>query len=64
MENNRGFIKFLIIIIAAVILLNYFNIDLRHWVEKLQLKPLFNKLWLQIVVAWHQLVDIWRYLTN
>ncbi len=64
MENNRGFIKLLIILIVAVILLNYFNIDLRHWVEKLELKPLFNKLWFQIVAAWHQLVDIWRYLTS
>ncbi|MCC6290945.1 hypothetical protein IT398_02675 [Candidatus Nomurabacteria bacterium] len=63
-NKNGGLIKLVIIIIVAVLLLNYFQVNLVTLVEKLKLKPLFVELWAQIKVAWGKILELWTYLTN
>lgn len=63
-NKNGGLIKLSIIIVVAVLLLNYFHVDLVALAEKLKLRPLFLELWAQIRVAWGKIVELWVYLTN
>lgn len=63
-NKNGGLIKLAIIIVVAVLLLNYFHVDLVALAEKLKLRPLFLELWAQIRVAWGKIVELWVYLTN
>lgn len=63
-EWRAGFIRLLIVVIVAIILLSYFNVDLRHWVDKLNLRDTFQKLWALFQAGWAKLADLWHYLTK
>lgn len=63
LTKQRGIIKLIVIIIAAVLLLSYFQIDLRGWFAAHPIKPLFNQIWAATKAIWQILVKLWQDLT-
>lgn len=62
--HQGGFIKALIVIIIAIGLLAYFNVDLRQWADKFHLKDLLTKIGPYLSAGWAKVVDLWHYLTQ
>lgn len=49
---TKGFIKDIIIIVIAVLLLNYFGFDVKEWLDKPEVKE-------QIFAVWDFIKNIW-----
>lgn len=62
--RQQGIIKLIIVIVVALALLSYFNVDLRHWADKLEIRAFFLKIKPYVVAGWAKVVDLWHYLTN
>lgn len=60
--KQRGIIKLILVIVVALILLSYFNVDLRHWADKLEIRAFYLKLQPYLVSGWAKVVDLWHYL--
>ncbi|MEK7478084.1 MAG: hypothetical protein AAB645_01815 [Patescibacteria group bacterium] len=60
MENNRGFIKLILLIIVVILVLSYFGISLRKIVESNTSKDNFSFVWDMAGKGWIWLVNVWN----
>lgn len=55
---NKGFIKIVLLVIVAILILSYFGVDIRGFLDSPKVKENF-------FYAWNFLVDIWNdYIVN
>lgn len=64
-NKQEGFLKFIILIIIAIIALSYFGFDIRSIVEAPQTQNNIKYVWEKVVYVWDTYLDaIFRYLWN
>jgi hypothetical protein len=62
MRKNEGLVKFIVLLVIAIIILGYFRVDIRQVVESLGAQANLAYVWGLLKTGWHQY--LWPFLTN
>lgn len=64
-NQTRGFIKTVIIIVVAIIILSYYGVDLKNIFTSNQVQSNLEYVWSLVVAGWEVLIEyIWEPFTN
>ena len=69
MKNQKGFIQLVIILVIAILALNYFGFNVRDLLDSPKFKEVFDSTWGALVYIWNTYlkgpaVYVWEVLWN